>query len=38
MTALTYYTNPKSRGRIAHWMLEEAGGPYDTVWLDYGRR
>ena len=36
MNALTYYTNPQSRGRIAHWMLEELGEPYDTVWLDYG--
>lgn len=36
MGALTYYTNPQSRGRIAHWMLEELGRPYRTVWLDYG--
>jgi glutathione S-transferase len=36
MNALTYYTNPQSRGRIAHWMLEELGEPYETVWLDYG--
>ena len=36
MTTLTYYTNPQSRGRIAHWMMEELGEPYDTVWLDYG--
>ena len=36
MSALTYYTNPQSRGRIAHWMLEELGEPYDTVWLDFG--
>ena len=36
MGALTYYTNPQSRGRIAHWMLEELGQPYQTVWLDYG--
>jgi glutathione S-transferase len=36
MDPLTYYTNPMSRGRIAHWMLEETGQPYDTVWLDYG--
>jgi len=33
---LTLYTNPQSRGRIAHWMLEELGEPFDTVWLDYG--
>jgi glutathione S-transferase len=36
METLTFYTNPQSRGRIAHWMLEETGQPYETVWLDYG--
>ena len=30
------YTNPMSRGRIARWMLEEIGQPYETVLLDYG--
>ncbi len=34
--ALTFYTHPMSRGRIARWMLEETGLPYDTVVLDYG--
>jgi glutathione S-transferase len=34
--ALTFYTNPMSRGRIARWMLEEIGAPYETVVLDYG--
>lgn len=34
--ALTLYTNPQSRGRIARWMLEEVGQPYETVVLDYG--
>ena len=33
---LTLYTNPMSRGRIARWMLEEVGEPYETVVLDYG--
>ena len=33
--ALTFYTNPMSRGRIARWMLEEVGAPYETVVLDY---
>ncbi|MBJ6122197.1 glutathione S-transferase family protein [Sphingomonas mollis] len=33
--ALTFYTNPQSRGRIARWMLEEVGVPYETVVLDY---
>ena len=33
---IVFYTNPMSRGRIARWMLEEIGQPYDTVILDYG--
>ena len=33
---LTFYTNPMSRGRIARWMLEEAGCSYETVVLGYG--
>lgn len=36
MADLTLYTNPMSRGRIARWMLEELGEPYETVILDYG--
>ena len=32
---LVFYTNPMSRGRIARWMLEEAGAPYRTELLDY---
>ena len=35
MAELTFYTNPRSRGQIARWMLEEAGAEYDTVVLDY---
>ena len=35
MAELTFYTNPQSRGRIARWMLEEVGAPYETVILDY---
>lgn len=35
MATLTFYTNPQSRGRIARWMLEEVGAPYETVVLDY---
>lgn len=35
MAELTFYTNPQSRGRIARWMLEETGAPYETVVLDY---
>ena len=33
---LVFYTNPMSRGGIAHWMLEELGVPYDTEILEYG--
>ncbi|MGL5733220.1 MAG: glutathione S-transferase N-terminal domain-containing protein, partial [Beijerinckiaceae bacterium] len=37
MTAmLTLYTNPLSRGRIARWMLEEVGVPYEVRVLEYG--
>ena len=36
MADLIFYTNPMSRGRIARWMLEEVGEPYETVVLDYG--
>ena len=32
---LTYYTNPQSRGQIAHWMLEEVGEPYETRVVSY---
>lgn len=35
MSDLVFYTNPLSRGAIVHWMLEELGEPYDTVWLEY---
>lgn len=36
MNDLVFFTNPQSRGRIAHWMLEEIGAPYETVWLEFG--
>ena len=36
MAQLTLYTNPMSRGRIARWMMEEVGEPYETVLLEYG--
>jgi glutathione S-transferase len=35
MSKLVFYSNPQSRGTIAHWMLEELGEPYETVWLGY---
>ncbi len=34
--SLTLYSNPMSRGRIARWMMEEAGQPYDIRMLPYG--
>ncbi|MBW6420145.1 glutathione S-transferase family protein [Rhizobium sp. XQZ8] len=33
---LVLYTNPMSRGRIARWMLEEIGAPYQTEILHFG--
>ncbi len=35
---IIFYTNPQSRGRIAHWMLEEVGEPYEmrVLRLDKG--
>lgn len=34
--ALELYTNPMSRGLIAHWMLEEVGEPYELTWISWG--
>jgi glutathione S-transferase len=36
MSELVFYTHPQSRGRVVHWMMEELGEPYQTVWLEYG--
>lgn len=33
---LVFYTNPRSRGRIVRWMLEEVGQPYRTEVVEYG--
>jgi len=35
-TKIVLYTHPLSRGRLARWMLEETGLPYEDVILDYG--
>ncbi len=34
MADITFYTNPQSRGRIVHWLLEELAVPYDMKILD----
>lgn len=36
MADLTLYTNPMSRGRIARWMVEETGQPYEAVIVPFG--
>ena len=33
---LIFYTNPRSRGGIVHWMLEEIGCPYRIEIKEYG--
>lgn len=35
-SALTFYTNPMSRGQIARWALHEAGADYDQKIVEYG--
>ena len=35
---LVLYTHPMSRGRIARWMLEEVGQPYEPKILEFGDR
>jgi glutathione S-transferase len=35
--SLVLYTHPRSRGRIARWMLEEVGVPYRTEVVQFGR-
>ncbi len=34
---VVFYTNPMSRGRIVHWMLEEVGAPYRTELLSFDK-
>lgn len=33
---IVLYTHPRSRGRIARWMLEEVGAEYTVEVLEYG--
>lgn len=35
---LLLYTNPRSRGRIAHWMLEEVAAPYRIELVDFAKK
>jgi glutathione S-transferase len=35
---IKFYTNPMSRGRIVHWMLEEVSAPYQVELLDFDNR
>ena len=34
---IEFYTNPMSRGRTVHWMLEELEVPYEVHLLDFGK-
>ena len=36
MAQLIFYTNPRSRGRVVRWMLEEMGMDYTTEIIAYG--
>ncbi|MCL4188239.1 MAG: glutathione S-transferase family protein [Rhodobacteraceae bacterium] len=36
MADLLLYTNPRSRGRTARWMLEETGAPYRAEIVAFG--
>lgn len=33
---LILYTHPMSRGRVARWMIEETGLPYEAKIIDFG--
>ena len=37
MAEITFYTNPMSRGRIVHWLLDELGVAYDMKVLDFDK-
>ena len=37
-STVTFYHNPMSRARTIHWMLEEAGAPYEIKLLDFTKR
>ena len=35
---IVFYHNPQSRGRIVHWMLEEANAPYEVKVVDFEKK
>lgn len=35
--SIVFYHNPMSRGRIAHWMLEEVGEPYHVELVSFDK-
>ena len=35
---IAFYHNPQSRGRIVHWMLEEANAPYEIKVVDFEKK
>jgi glutathione S-transferase len=35
---IAFYHNPQSRGRIVHWMLEEANAPYELKVVDFEKK
>jgi len=35
---IAFYHNPQSRGRIAHWMLEEVNAPYEIKVVDFDKK
>ena len=37
MKKIIFYTNPRSRGAIVRWMLEECGAEYDVVPVHFGK-
>lgn len=37
MKKITFYTNPRSRGAIVRWMLEECGAEYDVLPVHFGK-
>jgi glutathione S-transferase len=34
---IVFYHNPQSRGRIVHWMLEEANAPYEIKVVEFAK-